>query len=1843
MKRRAISLLLIISLMISFIPAFSSAHAADDLTVPEEVYGNHEENILFQARSWEDEYIRVRVEGYNSTLFNKEIPFTAEMDNALDVLKAAVGEENIKGSRSSYGYLITSIMGEDGPPNAGWSYYVEFNDGTIVQPMVAVDEFKGLRDDGKLNCRELVFYMTAYSGANILTKITKITVESSGASYTIKVADNTDNNPISNVNVCASFVGNFKTDSRGEVTFNIGDRGIYNIYVSKDGEYPAIVRKHILLTRDMDDNAVSELVYSVDDLVNYYRNDELSPLAVMAYNSAINNSLDYKDTYKPNTKNNVKAYAENILGLIATGQNPKTYVNQLVREQDSDGLFSQDPAVQAMGIRALDMAGADYDETRAVQQLIEMAEDGHYRDVVETADVMTALSKHKDVEGVNELLSTCVAYLKEEQLDNGGFDYFSMGNSPYAVGPVIQALVANGINPLSAQWTKNGNSLLDALLASRLDDGTFRFSEEYGYNMTDPGATQHAFAALVDLYRGISVYDKFLIEKQGEEDKSHDEIISEVVDGLRDYFTSMKERLDSSWQTHPAYYTPLEALALNATSDDIQRDVEDIAKKLKINENAGTLPYAMNIIGMISSGQNSAKYVDALVGAQQEDGSFKLGSVEQTEWAVIALDMAGAQYDVEKAVNFILGKSKNQSSIDLLAIALAALAPHKDIEGVESYIEENLDYINENQLESGGFVDSLGMENSYTLSYVISALVANGIDPLTDERWIKNDKTLLDALLEYRQLNYFIYNKTYGEYLYKDEATAQAFIALSDLLHKKSTYQNVQETVSYKGKIRDGLFKLRDYLTTTQKRANNSLEEVDVFYTWLEALAINHTSSDLKEDYPDLQAKLQLNTGDDVISYPENILGLIASGQVLSSHEEDYVQSLIAMQNSQGEFVEEGKASSVRKQSMAILALDLAGADYDVRKAVSALLNMAEGNNFGDVENTAFALIALSKHEDIAGVSKAIEEGIDYLKSMQTDSGGFDMYGYGDTPQYTGLVIQALIANGVDPLSEEWEKPKGNLVDSLLHDQMADGTFRMCEAFGDYVDVTSTSRAFGALADLYTRKSLYHSIEPVLNSSDVVAMAIKDAKGYIQSNGQYNYFQAMALNILGVSEEEIAEKLELREDEADRTYIVWDSPTEAHAKNIMGIIAAGQNPRDYRGKDYVSILEKAQDPHGEFNIEGDRENRLEDQAYSIIALEMARGKYDIEKALDVLMEKYENANDPSIFRISETIIALSFHKDREGIDDKIEDCIDDLKACQTDSGGLKYSAGSYSGSESSEYHAMAIQAIIAAGKNPLSADFKKNDNTILDALMAFKRDNCFIYDSSKKGYREYTDEATGMALAALVDISEGKSMYHTLVSDYEEDGGPKTNEEKIRDTIASLRNYYLNSADDFTYRVALSYNLTSDNLEHDLPIVEQRFKVNESPDSASAYVGNIMGLLAAGKDPRNYHGQDYVKTLAESQNTDGKFIIGQWDDYPTTVAFSMLALDMAKADYDVEKAVEALLSYQDGKGSFGDSVDDTAMSIIALGNHKDIEGVEAAITKGIAYLKANQKASGGFEAWGEENPYSVSAVIQSLIALGEDPLSEEWTKNGNTMLDALLSYKVDDHFENPSQWGTETVMATEQAFCALADLYRGKSMFHEISIKVTEPHEVTIQTPSSTTIKENGKLKLTANVYNAEGEILLGHNLIWESSDENIAQVDSDGLVTAVRTGTANITVRVEGFEDISDTIELTVEPEEFKVTRIDTEEIKNGSEAKLEFQIQYTGEEAKSATLIVAIYDKNTNKMINYSFAAKEFKSGESTNLGAGFLVPDTGKYIIKCFAWDSFENQDIILANPIEIEVQQ
>lgn len=1531
------------------------------------------------------EFIKVRVEGFSDTLYNEEILFTQEMNSTLDLLESAVGAENIDGGGSPSGYFITGILGEEGAPNSGWSYYVKFKSGDVVQPMLAVDKFEGLTNYyGELVCEEVVFYVTSYSGANILTKVPVVTVENDGASFIINITNNeVGNTPIKDVDIKIQGGRSYRTDEEGQAAFTLYDEGIYNITISKDHDFPMIVRQHLVL--------VSE--------------------------------------------------------------------------------------------------GA---------------------------------------EGENE--------------DN---------------------------------------------------------------------------------------------EDEEEPIEDFQKKINSAIDGLRDYFTLMNERLDSSWNTHPTFYNPLEALALNVTSKNIEKDVEDIANKVKINNNAGTLPYAMNIIALISSGQNPQDYVDLLVAGQQEDGSFKVGRVEQTEWSVIALDMAQADYNEEKAANRIIERNQNRDSVDLLAIAVTALAPHKDIEGVEDFIDSKLVKIKSQQLETGGFEVAMGMENSLTLSYVVSALVANGIDPLTDEEWIVDGNTLLDVLLKYKSLNYFIYNDVYGDYYLKDEATEQAFIALTDLQQMESSYRNVQKITSNVGTIGEGLSKIRDYLTTTEGRTNSSLQDVDVFYTWLDALAIIHTSNDLEKDYLDIQSKLKLNRKDDVLSLSEDIMGLIASGEIFGNLDKDYIGDLVALQDEQGEFKEEGKESNVYKQSYAIIALDMANGEYDVDKAVESLINMAEEGHFESVEETAWALIALSKHKDVDGVSQLIDSSIAYLKSNQSDDGGYDMMGYGDTPQYTGLVIQALIANGIDPLSSQWEKGDKTLLESLLNDQLADGTFRWCEMFGNYVDITSTERGFAALADLYTGESMYHSVESVLDSSDIIENTLDEVSEYVKEQNQYNYLQSMALSILGVDKEELSQKFELREDEIDRIYIAYDDPTEAHAKNIMGIIAIGENPRDFQGKNYVTILEESQRENGEFNIEGDKTNRIGDQVYAIIALDMADGEYNFEKAIDILTDNYEAISKPSIYVISETIIALSNHKDMEGIQEKIDDYIEDLKEYQTETGGFGYYKNDTD--ESSEYISIAIQAIVAAGKDPLSIEFQKNGKSALDGLMTYKRNNYFIYDQTKSSYKEYTEQATGMALAALVDLYNQESMYHILEMEYEEDNQDLT----IKEVIEALRSYYSNK-DKFTFRSALGYNHTSDNLGIDLIAIGNKFKTNESPVSASEHVGNIMGLIASGKDPYNHNGKDYVRDLANVQNAEGKFIIGVYDDYPTTQAFSVLALDMVGADYNKDKARDALLGYQNEDGSFN-GVDETGMVLVALGKYKDESRVQTAISKGLNYLKEQQdENTGGFIVWGGENGYSASAVLQGLVAVGENPLSLEWTKDGKTIIDSLMNFYKDGYFENVSKWGSgsEIDSITEQAFIALSDVYRGKSMFNEILFVPGEFARIAIYMPDTSKITEGDSRALYVIGYDDADKVVPVGDVIWTSSDTEIAEIDEDGNIVFKKAGEVRITAQVKGTE-IKDSIDLEIFEKDFEIEYMGDVEVINGNQANAKVRIKNLSQDAKPATLIITLYEENTDVLSNYSAVRMEINSQEELELSAGFLVPKSGDYYIKVFVWDDLDTQNIIMEDSVELDM--
>ena len=114
---------------------------------------------------------------------------------------------------------------------------------------------------------------------------------------------------------------------------------------------------------------------------------------------------------------------------------------------------------------------------------------------------------------------------------------------------------------------------------------------------------------------------------------------------------------------------------------------------------------------------------------------------------------------------------------DITAMAIQALAPYYNSEKTYTYtqkesgrelsqnvhtvIEEALSCLSLLQLDTGDF-ESWGTQNVESTDQVLVALCCLGIDPLTDNRFIKNGNTLLDGILRYRMPDGgFIHSFTY--------------------------------------------------------------------------------------------------------------------------------------------------------------------------------------------------------------------------------------------------------------------------------------------------------------------------------------------------------------------------------------------------------------------------------------------------------------------------------------------------------------------------------------------------------------------------------------------------------------------------------------------------------------------------------------------------------------------------------------------------------------------------------------------------------------------------------------------------------------------------------------------------------------------------------------------------------------------------------------------------------------------------------------------------------------------------------------------------------------------------
>lgn len=141
--------------------------------------------------------------------------------------------------------------------------------------------------------------------------------------------------------------------------------------------------------------------------------------------------------------------------------------------------------------------------------------------------------------------------------------------------------------------------------------------------------------------------------------------------------------------------------------------------------------------------------------------------------------------DTDTVINELLTLQKNDGGwavmgdtgeIDTTSMAIQSLSPHyNQREDVKIAIDRALTLLSERQLENGDY-SSYGIPNPESTSQVLIALTSLGIDPLTDERFIKNGSTLLDGIEIYRNNDGSFSHEKGKESV--ESATVQVFYAL---------------------------------------------------------------------------------------------------------------------------------------------------------------------------------------------------------------------------------------------------------------------------------------------------------------------------------------------------------------------------------------------------------------------------------------------------------------------------------------------------------------------------------------------------------------------------------------------------------------------------------------------------------------------------------------------------------------------------------------------------------------------------------------------------------------------------------------------------------------------------------------------------------------------------------------------------------------------------------------------------------------------------------------------------------------------------------------------------------
>lgn len=246
-------------------------------------------------------------------------------------------------------------------------------------------------------------------------------------------------------------------------------------------------------------------------------------------------------------------------------------------------------------------------------------------------------------------------------------------------------------------------------------------------------------------------------------------------------------------------------------------------------------------------------------------------------------------------------------------------------------------------------------------------------------------------------------------------------------------------------------------------------------------------------------------------------------------------------------------------------------------------------------------------------------------------------------------------------------------------------------------------------------------------------------------------------------------------------------------------------------------------------------------------------------------------------------------------------------------------------------------------------------------------------------------------------------------------------------------------------------------------------RYRDFPD-ASDYVSALEEYIASAPAASAATRQKYALALAVCGVKDSDFVLETANDsigaqgiMSWVFGLHLLNNGIKSDSFASSDVVAKILSLRLDDGGWAltgetSDVDVTAMTVQSLAPYYPTdENVRECVDGALGFLSEKQLADGDYMTYGARNAESCAQVIIALCSLGIDPADDgRFIKNGKTVIDGLLLYRLDDGRFCHTSGALFGNSATSQALCALVSLWRlrsGLSAFYVLETETPPPSD----------------------------------------------------------------------------------------------------------------------------------------------------------------------------------------------